>query len=78
MTGPLLSPLLSWLLWGGLLVVGALALRSMATRGWYCRLGHCHRTALAKELCDAEHYEPRRPAWLDTASRWTDDEEDPR
>ena len=52
MTGPLLSPLLSWLLWGGLLVVGALALRSMATRGWYCRLDHCHPTALDADLCD--------------------------
>ena len=73
MTGPLLSPLLSWLLWGGLLAVGALALRSMATRGWYCQLGHCRPTALDADLCD---YEPRRLAWLDT--RWTDDEEDPR
>ena len=77
MTGPLLSPLLSWLLWGGLLAVGALALRSMATRGWYCRLEHCHPTALDADLCDAEHYEPRRLTWLDTVSRWTD-EEDPR
>ena len=70
MTGPLLSPLLSWLLWGGLLVVGALTLRSVATRGWYCRLEHCHPTELDADLCDAEH-------WLDTVSRWTD-EEDPR